>query len=221
MRITQLGHSCLLVEVAGRRLLIDPGIFSRFEDVTDLDAVLVTHHHVDHLDVDRLPALLAANPRAAVHANAETTAVLKGHEILASQLVAGEAVGFGDALVTPAGDQHAVIHEHIGRITNLGLLIGAPGEPTFFHPGDALDAEPAGDVDILGVAVNAPWAALKESIAFVRRIHPHVVVPIHDGLLNEAGRGIYLGHLRDHGLEGGVDVRDLADGRPADFEAID
>jgi len=61
MKLTHLGHACLLVETGGARLLIDPGTMSTFEDVRDLDAVLVTHQHPDHVDASRLMALLAAS----------------------------------------------------------------------------------------------------------------------------------------------------------------
>ena len=65
MIVTHLGHSCLLVEAGGARLLIDPGAFTTgFEELTDLDAVLVTHQHPDHLDVERLPLLLESNDGA-------------------------------------------------------------------------------------------------------------------------------------------------------------
>jgi len=64
MRITHLGHACLLVETGGQRILLDPGAFSsRIVDVTGLDVILITHQHADHLDLQRLPALLEINPR--------------------------------------------------------------------------------------------------------------------------------------------------------------
>ncbi|MGL5911486.1 MAG: MBL fold metallo-hydrolase, partial [Phycicoccus sp.] len=70
MRLTHVGHACVLVEMAGSRLVIDPGTFvDDLSGLRDLDAVLVTHQHPDHLDQHRLPALLADNPRARVLAD--------------------------------------------------------------------------------------------------------------------------------------------------------
>ena len=67
MQITHLGHSAVLVEVSGVRLLIDPGNFSdAWHDLVDLDAILVTHLHPDHIDPAHAPALIAANPQARV-----------------------------------------------------------------------------------------------------------------------------------------------------------
>ena len=67
MRITHLGHAAVLVETDDARILIDPGNLSdAWHPLTDLDAVLVTHQHPDHLDPEHLPALLAANPAATV-----------------------------------------------------------------------------------------------------------------------------------------------------------
>src|SRR5699024_11411560 len=65
MRLSHFGHSCVLVEISGTRLLFDPGTFSTgFEDVRELDAILITHQHPDHIDTAKLPSLVAANPGA-------------------------------------------------------------------------------------------------------------------------------------------------------------
>ena len=65
MDVTHLGHACLLVETDRVRLLIDPGTLSTgFADLRDLDAVLVTHEHPDHVDDAAVRALVASNPGA-------------------------------------------------------------------------------------------------------------------------------------------------------------
>lgn len=203
------GHSCVLIEAAGQRVLIDPGTFSAFDDVTDLDAVLVTHQHPDHLDRDRLPALLQRNPGASLHVDPDTAEILAHEEIPVTRNQPGDVFTFGDLTVTPVGMQHAVITEYVPRIGNVGLYLTAPGEASFFHPGDALDADVPGDVDLLGVPVNAPWCAVKETVEFVRRIAPAAVLPIHDALLTATGRAMYLRHISEFGRDGGMPVRDL------------
>lgn len=195
----------MLVELDDQRILIDPGTFSRFDDVTDLTAVLVTHQHPDHLDPERWEALLAANPQAQVWAEPATAAARGGR---AQALTPGTTLTLGEVEVSAVGDQHAVIHEYVPRITNVGIVLRAAEHPSLFHPGDALDADP-GQVDLLAVPVNAPWGKIGETVAFVRRIAPGRVIPIHDGLLNDTGRGMYLKHIADFGADGGVEVLDL------------
>jgi L-ascorbate metabolism protein UlaG (beta-lactamase superfamily) len=209
MQLTHLGHSCLLLEAVGQRVLVDPGTFSAFDDVADLDAILVTHQHFDHLDLDRLPALLDRNQGAVIHADPETVKILADKQISAHPTVADQSFSLGDLTVTPAGSQHAVITEYVPRIANVGLYFSAPGEPSVFHPGDALDAHVPGDIDLLAVPVSAPWCAVKETVEFVRRLEPSAVIPIHDGLLTDPGRGVYLHHIGGFGREGGVEVRDI------------
>jgi len=214
MRITSFGHACLLVETADQRILIDPGTFSPgFQDLTELDAVLVTHQHADHLDVDRLPALLDANPEARLLVEPQAAEQLVAADLAAQHLVAGEPTHVGAVEVTAVGQRHALINEFIPRIDNLGVVLRSEGEPTFFHPGDAYDAEP-GEVDVLALPLSAPWAASRDTLAFVRRIAPRVAVPVHDALLSPVGRQLYLSHVRNFGPEG-MDVRDLSDGTPS------
>ena len=59
------------------------------------------------------------------------------------------------------------------------------------------------------VPLSAPWAKVSETIAFTRRVGAARAVPIHDGTLSEAGRSMYLGHVRSYGAEGGLELLDL------------
>jgi L-ascorbate metabolism protein UlaG (beta-lactamase superfamily) len=216
MRIAHLGHACLLVEAGGQHVLIDPGAFSPgITDVTGLDLILVTHQHMDHVDLERLPALLEINPQARLYAEPEAAALLEGAGIAAEHTVAGRTLTFGHLEVTPVGDRHALINDALPRIGNLGVLLRSAGEPTLFHPGDAYDGEP-GQVDILALPLNAPWTPSRDTIAFAARISPSICVPIHDALLSPIGRDLYLSQVRSLGPQT-MEVRDLSDGIPRDF----
>ena len=218
MRITSLGHASLDVEIADTRLLLDPGVWSPGAvGQRDVAAVLVTHQHPDHLDQDRLPALLEANPGAQVLADPDTAKLLQDKGVDARAVVAGDTVEVGPVTVTGVGELHALIHDDLPRIHNTGMLLRAEGEPTFFHPGDALDADP-GHVDVLAFPLNAPWQRSREMTAFLRRLAAPHAIPVHDALLSETGRGRYLGQARDLGSPD-TQVHDLAGGRTEEFSA--
>jgi L-ascorbate metabolism protein UlaG (beta-lactamase superfamily) len=122
-------------------------------------------------------------------------------------------VEVGDVAVTAVGSRHAVIHDDIPRIGNVGLVVQAPGVPTLLHPGDSYETTPSG-IDVLAVPLNAPWSAFKETVDFVRAVAPATAFPIHDGLLNGVGRALYLRQLT---ALGHTEVLDLAGAGPHEF----
>ena len=197
MQVTHFGHSCVLLDTGAARLLIDPGNFSRdFEGVTGLDAVLVTHQHPDHLDPERLPALLRANPDARLVVDSGSAEQLGSaglgvdHETVAP----GTTLEIAGARVEVLGGQHAVIHPDIPRIANNGYLV----DGTHFHPGDALDTVPE-NLEVLFLPTAAPWQKLADAVTYLREVAPRTAVPIHQGIL--AVPGMYYGHFERLGPE--------------------
>ena len=195
MHVTRFGHSAVLVEAAGQRVLIDPGAFSSPDvfEVQGLDAIVVTHQHADHLDRDRIGALLERNPGAIRLSDPETAALVDGFTAHSD----GDVTELGTITITGVGTTHAEILPVIPRVTNTGVLITAGGEPTLFHPGDAYAYTPEG-VDILAAPLSAPWTKVAETVDFVRRVSPGVVFPIHDAGVTPLMHGIYWGHVSTH-----------------------
>ena len=197
MLITHLGHACLLVETDSTRLVIDPGNLSAgFHGLTDIDAILVTHQHPDHIDPDRISEFIDTNSSARLVIEPETVAALDLP--VDATFVTGSETTIGDLGIVAVGGQHAINHDQVPPLGNIGYLLTERGGPTLFHPGDAYAYAPAG-VDILALPVNAPWSRMSETLDFVRAVAPGFSVPIHDGLLSTAGRTAYLSHVTNFG----------------------
>lgn len=195
MQLTHFGHSCLLADFGQTTLLFDPGNFSHgFEGITGLSAILITHQHPDHVDMARLPALVEANPGAALYADPMTAAQL-GEPWTAVH--AGDSFTVGELSVRGAGGTHAVIHPEIPLIDNTSYLVGDGDHAArLMHPGDALFV-PDEEIDVLALPATAPWMRISEAIDYLRAVNPQRAVPIHQGILQDFAYPLFYTRFRD------------------------
>jgi L-ascorbate metabolism protein UlaG (beta-lactamase superfamily) len=181
MHITHFGHACVLVETATARILIDPGTLSAgFEAVTELDALLITHQHADHLDLARVPALVAGNPGVRVFVDAGSAPSLEPHGLSATVVEPGDRLTIAGSVLDVVGGVHAVVHADIPVVPNAAYVLD---DGAFFHPGDSYFV-PSQSVDVLGLPVSGPWLKVGEAIDYVRAVAPRVAIPIHEAALS-------------------------------------
>ena len=179
MKITKFGHSCLLIEEQGTRVLLDPGSFSSGQnDARDLNAILITHEHGDHLDLTSLKAVRKKNPDAVVLTNTGVARQLEKEGIPFELLEEGKKRQCRTISLDAYGKDHAIIYKTFPPVVNTGYFVGT----RFFYPGDSFFVPPR-PVAILALPATAPWAKISESIDYALRVRPGACIPVHDGIL--------------------------------------
>lgn len=183
MKITKFGQCCLLVEVVGKRILTDPGRFTSEQNVlTDIDIILITHEHADHLHTDSLSVLLSNNPNVTVVTNNSVAALLTEQEITCTVLEGRANMVVKDIYLEAFDGKHEEIFEEVGQVQNTGYFIGE----TLFYPGDAY-TEPQKPVQVLALPVGGPWCKLADALRYAIAVSPEKAFPVHDWLMNKEG----------------------------------
>jgi len=154
VRLTKFVHSCVRLDHDGHSLVIDPGIWSEPHALADVDAVLVTHEHVDHIDELRLASL-------GVPVFAPEGAAIRRVPFVPVR--PGGCFSVAGFEVRVHGGRHAAVVPGQATCPNAGFHIGG-----LYHPGDSLDV-PDERVQTLLVPMQASWLKTAEAIAFLSR----------------------------------------------------
>jgi L-ascorbate metabolism protein UlaG (beta-lactamase superfamily) len=183
MKVKKFGHCCLLIEEKGLRILTDPGIYSTAQnEVKDIDLILITHEHQDHLHIESLKHVMKNNPSAKVITNKSVCLLLDKEGIKYHVVEDGQSTIEKGVRIEGFGKKHAIMYHSLPQVDNTGYFIGNK----LFYPGDAL-TNPGKKVEILALPVAGPWLSLAQAIDYALELKPEKCFPIHEGILKSPG----------------------------------
>ena len=199
-RLTYIGHSTVLIEMDGVRLITDPLFRNRVmhlvrlvnsPKVTDwqIDAILISHMHWDHLDIPSLRRL-GKHTRLIVPKGAAGYLRRRGfHNI--DEIERDEVIQLGDVQVTATYANHTGHRTPFGpKVDSVGFLIDGSYEVYFAGDTDLFPEMASLGIDIdvallpvwgygptLGPGHLDPYRAAQS----LKHLTPDVAVPIHWG----------------------------------------
>lgn len=183
MRITKYIHSCLEIEKGANKILFDPGKFSflegdvKPEQFQDIEAIIITHKHPDHIDSDALKKILENNKKTVVLANSGIVKMLGEKEISAEVFEKGSRTIANFEIEAFDAPHEPILADEIPQ--NTAYLV----DEKILHPGDSYHENlyEKRNTPILCLPTMAPWATEIETYKFAKEMSPEYIVPIHDG----------------------------------------
>jgi L-ascorbate metabolism protein UlaG (beta-lactamase superfamily) len=200
-RITYVGHATILIELGGVRLITDPLLRERFMHIRrhrevpdpsvarDIDAVLISHLHADHLDPPSL-RMVGSATRLIVPERAGATLRRRGFAAI-TELAPGSSATVDALTVTATPAVHDARRYKLGRrLPALGYVVEGAGSRVYFAGDtdlfDEMDELDGVDVALLPIAGWGPRLSRghldpERAAEAAERIRPRIVVPIHWG----------------------------------------
>jgi L-ascorbate metabolism protein UlaG (beta-lactamase superfamily) len=207
--LTWIGHGTVLMDLDGVRLLTDPVLRNRVwhlrrqvpgADATkyaDVDAVLVSHLHFDHLDLPSLKRLGRSVPLV-VPRGGGSLLVRRGFRRVV-EVEAGEEVRIGALTIRATHAEHNGPRLPLGsKVPALGFVVGGSRRIYFAGDTDLFEGmvEIGRDLDVAllpiwgwGPSAGPGHLDPRRAAEALKLLHPLLAVPIHWGTYAPLGLG--------------------------------
>jgi len=208
--ILYVGHSTVLIELDGVRLLTDPLLRRRvvhlhrrspvdLEPLRKPDAVLISHAHRDHLDVPSLRKIDRSATAVVPRGLGEVVEPVHFDHLL--EIDEGESVSFGPVDVLATHAEHDE-RRRLGRARGATLGYAISGSHRIYFAGDtslfpAMDGlVPELDVALIPIWGWGPTLGSGEHLdpagaaEAIRMLRPRIAVPIHWGTYRPLHHGV-------------------------------
>lgn len=181
MKVTKYPQSTLLLEKEGQSILIDPGSFTAAkytaDDFPEIEAIVLTHRHPDHVEVELIKAVLAKKS-VPVIANADTKEAYP--DIVTDIISSGETVSHAGFDILAHDLPHVPMVDGSSGPQNTGYVF----DGNFFHAGDGVDTTGI-NVHYAAVPIAGPDLSLRDAHDLIKSIGAKVIIPIHYSLFSD------------------------------------
>lgn len=195
MKVTMIGHSTVLMEAAGIKILTDPYFgdwgnlaykrlappFKTREEMAAVNLVLISHNHWDHTDSQYFRTLAANVPVVAPRGAAWITRMQGAKNVVG--LTAWQSRQFGAVRITATPAYHLAIP--------CGFVIEAEGKAAYFagdtyYGGFMKKIESRFQLDLALMPVTTFRVPMtmgeKNAVRAIGALRPRTVIPIHLGI---------------------------------------
>lgn len=209
MKITKLGHSCLLVEMpapVNRTVLFDPGELSEVDvdSLQYLDDIVITHEHFDHCDADLITQLAKKFPEVRIKTTVAVADKLSENGV---QTVDEDVEG-----VVLFDSPHEGHEPFLAPPEQIGVHY----LDKLTHPGDSHSFKET--KDILALPVTAPWGSTDTAVKLALQLKPKYILPIHDWHWKDEVRAKMYDRLEGLFNDYGITFFKLKNGEPIVIE---
>lgn len=208
MKLTKYEHACFIIEGQEQGLVVDPGMFTSLSEGLPAVGLVVTHVHDDHLTDDNLNRLRTANPDLPIFTTAEVAEKVPGAIVVETN----KTYDAGPFRLQFFGDKHQQVHPDYPPADNYGVFINEK----VYYPGDSFTL-PGKPIEVLLVPAAAPWMKTSEAMDFITAVKPHLVIPTHDDVLSNEGKGFTDNWLKQAAEKAGATYQRLSTGESIDI----